>query len=52
MVLFPYKGINDIWMRQVDDHYEYIALYVDNLAIASKDTDSVTMKLVDKYFLS
>jgi hypothetical protein len=26
-----------IWMRRVDDHYEYIAVYVDDLAIVSKD---------------
>ena len=26
-----------IWMRRVNDHYEYIAVYVDDLAIASKD---------------
>ena len=26
-----------IWMHHVDNHYEYIAVYVDHLAIASKD---------------
>lgn len=27
----------DIWMKRVDDHYEYIAVYVDNLAIMLKN---------------
>jgi hypothetical protein len=26
-----------IWMRRIDDHYEYIAVYVDDLVIASKE---------------
>ena len=36
-------------MRQVDDHYEYIAVYVDYLVITSKDLDSITKTLVDEY---
>ena len=28
-------------MRRVDDHYEYITIYVDDLAIASKDPQSI-----------
>ena len=33
----PSKAEPDIWMQCVDDHYEYIAVYVDDLAITSKD---------------
>jgi hypothetical protein len=29
-------------MRRVDDHYEYIAMYVDNLAISSKYPKAIT----------
>jgi hypothetical protein len=36
------KAEPDIWMRHVDDHYEYIATYVDNLAISSKDPKAIT----------
>ena len=31
----------DIWLRRSDDLYEYIAVYVDDLAIASKDPSSI-----------
>jgi hypothetical protein len=30
MGFFPCKAEPDIWMRRVDDHYEYIATYVDD----------------------
>ena len=34
----PCKMEPDIWMRPCgEDHYEYIAVYVDDLLIASKD---------------
>jgi hypothetical protein len=37
MGFFPCKAKPDIWMRCVDNHYEYIAMYVDDLAVSSKD---------------
>jgi hypothetical protein len=37
MGFFPSLADPCIWMRQVGDHYEYIAVYIDDLAIASKD---------------
>ena len=27
----------DIWLRRNEDHYEYVAVYIDDLAIAMKD---------------
>jgi len=36
-------------MRACDDHYEYIAAYVDDLAIASRDPKAITTELEDKY---
>ena len=34
---FPCKAEPDIWMRQSENGYEYIAVYVDDLAIAMKN---------------
>ena len=41
MGFFPSKAEEDIWMRDKGDHYEYIAVYVDDLLIASKDPGSI-----------
>jgi hypothetical protein len=49
MGFFPCKAEPDIWMRCVDDHYEYIATYVDDLAISSKDPKAITNTLMNKY---
>jgi hypothetical protein len=49
MGFFPCKAEPDIWMRRVDDHYEYIAMYVDDLAISSKDPKAITDILMNKY---
>jgi hypothetical protein len=38
-----------IWMRQVDNHYGYIAVYVDDLAIASKCPAGVLRALTENY---
>jgi hypothetical protein len=45
MGFFNSKADDDIWMRAKDDHYEYIAVYVDDLAIASKDPKAITDEL-------
>ena len=37
----PSKAEPDIWMQCVNDHYEYVGVYVDDLAIASKDPRSI-----------
>ena len=42
----PSKAEGDIWMRAMDGHYEYIAVYVDDLMIASKDPKSITDSLM------
>ena len=40
----------DVWMKQIDDsHYEYIAVYVDDLAIASKDCQNIISIFIVKY---
>jgi hypothetical protein len=45
----PSKAEPDIWMREVDGIYEYIACYVDDLAIASKDPETIAKQLQEKY---
>jgi hypothetical protein len=36
-------------MRRIDDHYEYIAVYVDDLAIASKEPAGIIRALTEDY---
>jgi hypothetical protein len=38
----PSKADPDIWMRARGDHYEYVAVYVDDLLIASKNPHDIT----------
>ena len=38
---FPSYAERDIWMRDMGDHYEYVVVYVDDLAIASKDPQAI-----------
>ena len=45
----PSKAKPDIWMRHAQDHYEYLAVYVDDLAIASKDPKVIADALNDQY---
>ena len=42
MKFFPCPAEQDIWMRDAGEHYEYIAVYCDDLTIASKDPKSIT----------
>jgi Reverse transcriptase (RNA-dependent DNA polymerase) len=45
----PCKADPDVWMRPTEDCYEYIAVYVDDLAIIAKSPESITKILTDKY---
>ena len=49
MGFLPCKMEPDIWMKDCGDHYEYIAVYVDDLLIASKDPKSIAKSLEDVY---
>jgi hypothetical protein len=49
MGFFPCKAEPDICIRHVDNHYEYIATYVDDLAVSSKDLKAITDTLMNKY---
>ena len=45
----PSRAETDIWMRRNGDHWEYIAVYVDDLAIAAKDPASIVNLLQTKH---
>ncbi len=47
----PCKTEPDIWMRPNGDAYEYIAVYVDNLAFAMRDLHAFVTVLQDKHHL-
>ena len=41
MKFVPSHAEPDIWMRDMGDHYEYIAMYVDDLTIASRNPQAI-----------
>ena len=49
MGFFPSMAEKDIWMRDKGDYYEYIAVYVDDLLIASKDPKAIIDSLVNEH---
>ena len=48
MGFLPSFAEPDIWMRDMGDHYEYIATYVDDLTIASRDPQAIIDVLENK----
>jgi hypothetical protein len=40
-----FKAEKDIWMRDKGDHYEYVAVYVDDLLIASREPQTIITAL-------
>ena len=51
MDFIPSKAGSDVWMREVNGLYEYIAVYVDDLAIASKNPKEITTRLIEEFKL-
>ena len=51
MDFVPSRTEDDIWMRDKGEHYEYIARYVDDLAIASKNPKDIVDELQTKHKL-
>ena len=45
----PCKAEPDIWMRKNGEIYEYIAVYIDDLAITAKDPKGLCELLINKY---
>ena len=48
MGFFPSRAEDDIWMQDAGDHYEYIAVYVDNLLIALRNPQAIINQLQAK----
>ena len=40
-----------MWFKPVDDHYKYLAIYVDDVIAFSKDPLSIIKKLKDTYMM-
>ena len=49
MGFFPSKAESDIWMRERNNLYEYIGVYVDDLAIVAKSPEEIIDILSNKY---
>ena len=47
----PSKADFDLWYKKVDDHYEYIARYVDDVIVFSKDPMVIMEKLKKTYVM-
>ncbi len=45
----PSRMEPDIWMRDKGDHYEYIATYVDDCTIVSRDPKAIILELSDTH---
>jgi hypothetical protein len=43
------RAESDIWMRENDGLYEYIAVYIDNLLIAARDPGEITRALEESH---
>ena len=46
---FPCRAEPDVWMRPADNTYEYVAVYVDDLALAMKDPKAFADVFGSKY---
>ena len=46
MLFVPCKADPDVWMRKAKGHYEYIAVYVDDLAIVAKEPKEIMTPLL------
>ena len=51
MGFFISRSENDIWMRDMGDHYEYLVRYVDDLAIVLNNPEKIISDLENKYIL-
>ena len=49
MEFFPCRVEPDIWIREKNNQYEYIAVYVDDLAIAAANPEEITDTLEKEY---
>ena len=47
----PSKADHDLWLRKCNDHYEYIATWVDDLLVASRNPNAIMEELKQDYIL-
>eukprot|EP00978_Attheya_sp_CCMP212_P037927 scaffold183112_cov32-Attheya_sp.AAC.1 len=47
----PSKADDDLWIRAQADHYEFIATYVDDLLVFSRDPNPIIDEIKDDYIL-
>ena len=47
----PCKADPCVWLREMKDKYEYIAIYVDDLLIASEEPQKIMHDLKEKFKL-
>ena len=45
-----YKRDFDFWYRDKSDHYEYIAIYIDNIFVFSKDSINIITEIQKKIY--
>ena len=45
----PSKADPDLWIKRIDDHYEYIARYVDDVIVISKQPLDIINELKKSY---
>ena len=45
----PSKAEADIWMRENNDLYEYIAVYVDDLLVTARDPNHILQTLQEQH---
>ena len=51
MKFIPSKAHHDLWIRKKGDHYEYIAIYADDLLVFSKEPMNIINAIGDTYEL-
>ena len=49
MGFYPSKAEDDIWMRDMGDHYEYITRYVDDLTMISRNPQELLRILCEEH---
>jgi hypothetical protein len=50
MQFFPYKADPDVWMKDCGTHYEYVCVYVDDLAVMMKEPSAFFAELKERKY--
>jgi hypothetical protein len=50
MQFFPCKADPDVWMKDCVSHYEYVCVYVDDLAVMMKDPSAFLAELKERKY--